>query len=359
MPFDLPSIDSASPEPLIPDKTAARIAAGPGFWTGWLSELSREGLLGALLAEDVIARALREAPGRHRYDSALDAKMTLVCVLAACLFPEEGCDQVLARAFGLPGLRFRPGGVPSGSALSQARERLGELALRRAFELDAERGDAGLGLSALWKGPEVTALDGTTMELHRNDALACEFGSSSEAGRPLLRVVAHVRAASRRWIGAGIGSYHDGENDLADELIGSFRPGMLNLADRGFFSMDRFCGFSGTGADLAWRAKDSAKSIPARTIEVLPDGSELVVLRESDGMPARRRRESRNHAAPRLPDTIARLVTFLVMTETRSGKRKASRIRVLTTLLDHEEHPAPDIASLYAEDGKSKSRSCT
>jgi Transposase DDE domain/Insertion element 4 transposase N-terminal len=349
MPCDLPSIDSASPEALIPDKMAARVAAGPGFWTDWLSELSREGLLEALLGEDVIARALREAPTRHRYDSALNAKMTLICVLVACLFPEKGYDQVLAKAFGLPGLRFRPGEVPSGSALSQARERLGELAVRRVFELDAERGDTELGLSVLWKGLEVTALDGTTMELARNDALACEFGSSSAAGRPLLRVVAHVRTASRRWIGAEIGSYHDGENDLADRLEGSFRPGMLNLADRGFFSMDRFVRFAATGADLAWRVKASAKGIPCKRLEVLPDGSELVVLRESDGMLARRRRESRNHAAPRLPDTIARLVTFTIMTETRSGRRKAATIRVLTTLLDHEDHPARDIAVLYAE----------
>lgn len=349
MPCDLPSIDSECPEALIPDGMAARVAAGPGFWAEWLSELSREGLLEALLAEDVIARALREAPTGHRYDSALDAKMTLVCVLVACLFPGDGYDQVLAKAFGLPGLRFRPGDVPSGSALSQARARLGELAVRRVFELDAGRGDPGPGLPALWKGLEVTALDGTTMELARNAALACEFGSSSEAGRPLLRVVAHVRTASRRWIGAEIGSYHDGENDLADKLEGSFRPGMLNLADRGFFSMDRYCRFSAAGADLAWRVKNSAKSIPARTLELLPDGSELVVLHESDGMLARRRRESRNHAAPRLPDTIARLVTFLVMTETPGGKRKASRIRVITTLLDHEEHPGRDIASLYAE----------
>jgi hypothetical protein len=349
MPFDLPSTDSESPEALIPDKAAARVAAGPGFWTEWLSELSREGLLEALLAEDVIARALREAPTGHRYDSALDAKMTLICVLVACLFPEQGYDQVLAKAFGLPGLRFRPGDVPSGSALSQARARLGELAVRRVFELDAGRGDADLGLTALWNGLEVTALDGTTMELARNAALACEFGSSSEAGRPLLRVVVHVRTASRRWMGAEIGSYHDGENDLADKLEGTFRPGMLNLADRGFFSMDRYVRFSASGAGLAWRVKNSAKSIPCKTLEVLPDGSELVVLHESDGMLARRRRESRNHAAPRLPDTIARLVTFLVMTETPGGKRKASRIRVITTLLDHQDYPARDIASLYAE----------
>ena len=47
---------------------AARIASGPGFWTCWLAELDRQGLLEELLAEDVIARALREAPPGHKYD---------------------------------------------------------------------------------------------------------------------------------------------------------------------------------------------------------------------------------------------------------------------------------------------------
>ena len=39
---------------------AARVASGPGFWADWLAELGRQGLLEELLAEDVIARALRK-----------------------------------------------------------------------------------------------------------------------------------------------------------------------------------------------------------------------------------------------------------------------------------------------------------
>jgi hypothetical protein len=333
----------------VPDELAARVAAGPAFWAEWVDELDRGGLLEELLGRDAIGRALAEAPGSGRYESALNAKMTLVCVLAGCLFPGEGYDRVLARAFGIPGLRFWPGPVPTASALSQARERLGEHALRRLFEIDAEAGDAELGLTALWHGLEVTAIDGTTMELDRNDALACEFGSSSEAGRPLLRIVGHVRVASRRWIAAEAGAYHQGENELADGLLGSFRSGMVSLADRGFPSVERYLAAAGTGADLVWRWKNDSKSLPARTLEVLPDGSELVVMRESGGMLARRRREARNHAAPRLPDTIARLVTFSIVTRTVSGRSKTTRIRVLTTLLDHEEFPAREIAELYAQ----------
>ena len=95
---------------------AARIASGPGFWTDWLAELDRQGLLEELLAEDVIARALREAPPGHQYDRVLTAKMTVICVLVACLFPGAGYDTVLATAFGLPGLQPRPGTeVPTGA----------------------------------------------------------------------------------------------------------------------------------------------------------------------------------------------------------------------------------------------------
>ena len=324
---------------------AARIASGPGFWTEWLAELDRQGLLEDLLAEDVIARALREAPSGHKYDRVLTAKMTVICVLVACLFPGAGYDAVLATAFGLPGLKPRPGAeVPSGSAFSQARKLLGEQAMKRIFELDAAVADADLGIGLLWKGLEVTAIDGTTMELARNGVLDGEFGTPGDGARPLLRITAHVRTATFRWISAAIGGYHDGENALADQLEGSFRPGMLNLADRGFFSMNRFLRFSARGADLAWRIKNGAKSVPLKTVRTLPDGSELVMLHESDGMRARRRRDTCNPQAERLPDTIARLVTFTVTAATRSGRTKTTVMRVLTTLLDHQAYPAREIA---------------
>ena len=225
---------------------AARIASGPGFWTEWLAELDRQGLLEELLAEDVIARALRETPAGHKYDRVLTAKMTVICVLVACLFPGAGYDSVLATAFGLPGLKRRPGAeIPSGSAFSQARKLLGEQVMKRVFELDAAVTDADLGIGLLWKGMEVTAIDGTTMELARNGVLEGEFGTPADGARPLLRVTAHVRTATFRWIGAAIGGYHDGENALADQLEDSFGPGILNLADRGFFSMHRWIRFSG------------------------------------------------------------------------------------------------------------------
>jgi hypothetical protein len=73
------------------------------------------------------------------------------------------------------------------------------------------------------------------------------------------------------------------------------------------------------------------------------------MLRESGGMRSRRRRETGNPQAGRLPDTAARLVSFTVTARTRGGRAKTTVMRVLTTLLDHEAYPAAEIAVLYAE----------
>ncbi len=343
--------DSGEGEARLRAGLAARVSSGPGLWLEVLEGLDRAGLLEQLLAEGAIGEAAATAPHGHKLDRVLTAKNTLLAITAGCLFAGQGYDQVLRTVFAMPGLDpVAPGTpVPSGPALSKARARSGEHVARRAFELDAARTDAELGTGQLWHGLEVTAFDGTTAELDANDELAAAFGVPAGGKHPMLRLVALVRTVTHRWIIAAIGGYHDGENALVDELESALAAGMLNLADRGFFSMDRFIRFSATGAHLCWRAKNGAKSVPFKTLKTLPDGSELVMLHESDGMRARRRRDTGDRTAARLPDTMARLVQFTIVTRTRGGRAKASTIRLLTTLLDHEEHPAGEIAVLYAE----------
>ena len=221
--------------------------------------------------------------------------------------------------------------------------------MRRVFELDAARSDVELGIGATWHGMETTAFDGTTAELFNNDELAEAFGVPAGGTKPKLRIVAHVRTGSRRWIGAAVGGYHDGENALVDELASTLRPGMLNLADRGFFSMDRWIRFSATGAHLCWRVKNGAKSVPFKTLKTLPDGSELVLLRESDSMLGKRRRDiaGQDCAAPARHDRPAGPVHH--RDPHRPRPHKTSTIRVLTTLLDQAAFPAAEIAALYAE----------
>ena len=338
---------------------AARVASGPGFWTEWLAELGRQGLLEELLAEDVIARALREAPSGHKYDRVLTAKMTVVCVLVACLFPGAGYDAVLATAFGLPGLRSGPGAdIPSGSAFSQARKLLGEQVMQRLFELDAAVADADLGIGLLWKGLEVTAIDGTTMELARNGVLDGEFGTPADGARPLLRITAHVRTATFRWISAG---------SAATTTARTPWPTSSKAAS------GRACSTSPTAASSPWTgscgsppaartwpgasrtARNPSRSRPSRPCPTALSWS-CCTNRTACAPGAGATRG--NPRAERLPDTTARLVTFTVTAATRSGRTKTTRMRVLTTLLDHEAYPARRRSpSCMPRDGKSKSRS--
>ena len=255
---------------------------------------------------------------------------------------------MLALVFGMPGLPARPGTpVPSGRAYSKARARSGEAPARAMFEADAARGDIPAGPDGTAFGLEITQIDGTTLELFNDPLLAEEFGIPSPGAKPLLRLVGLLHSGTRRWRAAVIGRYLDGENALADGLQDAFGPGQLNLADRGFFSMDRFLRFSGTGAHLLWRVKNGAKSVPFKTLDVLKDGSELVLLRESGGMRARRRKAAGDPALPSLPDTIARLICFTVLTRTSGGRTKTTQIRLLTTLLDPGLYPAGELAVLY------------
>ncbi|MGH3238679.1 MAG: transposase domain-containing protein, partial [Streptosporangiaceae bacterium] len=323
---------------------AALAAAGPGFWEDLLGGLRREGLISALLADGAITRAVAEADHGHQLDRVLTAEVTAMCVITGALFPDQGYDLVLARTFRMPGLPVKPGTVtPSGPALSKARVLLGEQVMRRIFELDAARTGTELGTGATWHGMETTGIDGTTIELFNNDELADAFGVPAGGTKPKIRLVAHIRTGSRRWIAAAIGGYHDGENTLADELEASFTPRIINLADRGFFSMDRWIRFSASGAHLAWRVKNGAKSVPFKTLRPLADGSELVLLRESGSMLGRRRRDAGDKTLPRLPGTVARLISFTICART-ARRAKTTTIKVLTTLLDHQEFPAQEIA---------------
>ena len=196
----------------------------------------------------------------------------------------------------------------------------------------------------------VTATDGTVFDLADTAAMRERFTTPSKGRFPQARMVALVTCGNRWILAARIGSSGTSEQVLADSLISELGPDTINLADRGFFSMDRWIRASATGAHLVWRVKNGARSLPARLERTLPDASAWVMLHESDQMLARRRKTCGDKTMPRLAPTLARLVEFTVTSRDRSGRPvKTSRYRVLTTLLDHRRHPAEKIAALYAE----------
>lgn len=185
-----------------PGGLLAQAAAGPGFWEDLLGELRGAGLIAELLADGVIATAVAQADHGHKLDRTLTAEVTAMCVITGAVFPGQGYDLVLARTFAMPGLPVKPGTLtPPGPALSRARVLPGEQVMRRIAEIGAARADADLGISTAWHEMEVTAIDGTAIELFSNDELAGASGvPRAGPGRrsALPRTCAPRPAAGRR-----------------------------------------------------------------------------------------------------------------------------------------------------------------
>jgi hypothetical protein len=100
-----------------------------------------------------------------------------------------------------------------------------------------------------------------------------------------VRWVAAAESGTGALTGAAFGPYTTGEQTLALDLLASFGPGILVLADRNFLSHTLARDVLATGAHILWRASASFALRPVRT---LADGTyvaELKPARKSDGPP--------------------------------------------------------------------------
>lgn len=322
------------------------VVAGPGG-TVEVDDAVLGGILGSLADTTVISAGLAAAGHTDQRSRVLTGVVTVAAILGLCLFRRENYDLVLARV--LTGSRRAiDGGPPTGQALSAARTRLAPQTMQAVFERAATiMPPAAAGSYAF--GLLLTAFDGTVFDLAATADITAQFATPSAGRFPQARLVTLVACGTRWVLAARLGSSALSEQHLVDQLADALAPGTLNLADRNFFSMARWVRFTTTGAHLAWRVKNGAKSLPARIMRVLSDGSAMVRLRESDAMLTARRARTGDRNLPRLPDTLARLVEFTLAVTDSTGRTRISRFRILTTLLDHEQYPADQIAAIYAE----------
>jgi hypothetical protein len=354
-------LEGGGPQPTTDDAGSAAaslreaVLAGPAAVNS-LDEDTRAGAFRLIADPGQISAALVTAGHVDKRRRVLTGEATVATVLGLCLYSGEGYDSVLHRVVPtLPGV-LKPGDeVPTGSALTQARARLHDEAMQALFTAGQAQPDTAAppeqadlpGATAF--GLELTVYDGTVFDLALTTKMLAEFAVPTGGRYPQARVVTLATCGNRKVRAAAIGSYKTSEQQLCDQTEGALGPGQLNLSDRNFFSMRRWVRFSATGAHLAWRVKNGARSLPAKTIDTLPDGSTLVRLHESDSMLARRRRDAGDKTLPRLPDTTARLVEFMLTVTDERGRKRLSRFRILTTLLDPDRYPAGQIAAVYAE----------
>ena len=145
------------------------------------------------------------------------------------------------------------------------------------------------------------------------------------AGYPTLRMMTLVETGTRGMIGAVLGSAADrDEATLARRLLPLLHPGMVVLLDRAFDAAAFLTELNQTGARFLVRSK-STRRPPVLTH--LPDGSFLSDLR---GLPVR-------------------IIDAELTVTGADGSRVRDRYRLITTLLDHDHHPAAELVRLYHE----------
>jgi hypothetical protein len=340
----------AMPEDSAPGSLREAVLAGPGepVALGHCQDVAE-----LVIRPPALTGALAAAGHRDVRSRALTAAASAAAVLGLCLYSGEGQDSVLARIWPLtapvrPGFGVGSPEVVTAPALSKARERLPVQVMESLFQASASMPDVETkGLRVF--GMIATAFDGTVFDLHPDPQVSLRYATPSGGTCPQARVVTLIRCGTRRVLAAQIGSYAVSEQALWDRMVTTLQPGTINFCDRNFFSMDRWRRAAATGAHLVWRVKNGKKSLPAKVIRRLPDGSYLVRLHESDAMLAARRKAIGDPHAARLDDIVARLVEFDVVVTDEAGKKTPSHFRVLTTLTDHETFPARQVAQAYTE----------
>ena len=312
-----------------------------------LSDHISLGVLTRVFPPEVIDEVLAECGRvevRHRL---LPARVVVYYVLGLALFSTSSYEEVMRML--VAGHSWASGwsrewSVPTKAALFQARKRLGAEPLRALFDKAvvplADPQVAG-GFYRSWR---LMSMDGLCLDVTDTEANVERFGrpaSSRGQGRggafPQVRVLGLAECGSHTIIDAAVGSYRQGEQTLAEAVLRSLLPGMLLLADRGFFSYPLWAKARRTGADLLWRIKSNA---------VLP-----VDKRYSDGSFASRIYPGTKARRNDTDGIDVRVVEYtLAPGDPDIGLDTAERTyRLLTTITDPVAAPAAELAQLYTQ----------
>ncbi|MPY95604.1 MAG: IS4 family transposase [Acidimicrobiia bacterium] len=302
-----------------------------------LSDLVSVGVLTRVFPPGLVDEVVAGCGRTERRHRSLPARVMAYFSIGMALHSEGSYEDVLGLL--TDGLAWSSGAepvkLPSKSAIFQARARLGAAPVEALFRQVAAP-LAGRGAAGSWlAGRRLVAVDGTTLDVADTAENAEFFGRAGvnkgeQAAFPQARVLAVAECGSHAIFDAAVGPYTTGENTLAGEVVDRLEAGMLVLADRGFCGYPLWRRAAATGADLLWRAKSTMKP---RHLETLPDGTWLGELRPGG-----------NAARTAEPLTV-RVVDYHL----DDGRPNDTAYRLLTTLVDHNEAPAEDLALAYAQ----------
>jgi hypothetical protein len=305
--------------------------------------------------------------GAQRSDGTLPPHVVAYLTMALCLFTEDDYTEVATKVTGSLdrwGCWNSAWSVPTSSAITQARKRLGRRVFPEIFERTcgpvAGQAHPMAGLLAegrtrgAWlRGWRVLAIDGFEVDVPDTDENAAEFGyAGSGANRsayPKARVVAMAECGTHAFVAAEVDAYRVGEKTLAQRLYPRLRADELLTADRNFYSFHAWGLAAATGAALVWRAPTQL-GLPV--VRVLSDGTYLTVLINPKirGTLRRQRLLAAARAGQDLdPEQahLARVIEYDV--PDRVGNGSGELIVLLTTITDPAQAHADELAAAYSE----------
>jgi hypothetical protein len=317
-----------------------------------LSDLVSVGVLTRVFPPDLVDEVIASTGRTQVRNRALPARVMAYFAVGMGMYSEGSYEDVLAQL--TDGLSWTSGWaqeypLPSKSAIFQARARLGPEPVQALFERVA-RPLGGPDMPGVWAaGRRLVAVDGTCLDVADTPANDQHFGrpgvnKGERAAFPQARVMALAECGTHAIFAARVGTYGQSEAALAAELLpAALEPGMLMMADRGFFSYALWRAAAATGADLLWRIRIDRFGPKPEHLQDLPDGSWLAHLRRSTGAAER-------NAGPMLVGVID---YTLEQTETQGtateGAADAVVYRLFTTMLDPDQAPATELAAAYAQ----------
>jgi hypothetical protein len=320
-----------------------------------LTDVISLGVLAEVMGRDLIEDVLDATGRREQRSRRLPAHVMVRFCLAMCLFFDDDYEEVMRKLVGsLKSMNsWRDDWkVPSTSAITQARQRLGVEPLRTLFERTAVP-VAGRGTKGAWCGTRrLMAIDGFMLDVPDTPQNAAEFGRKSNGTKasafPQVLTVVLAECGSHAVVGACLGSCNGDERALAERLLPRLEPDMLVTADRNFYSFALWTAFREAGVDLLWRVN---ANIELPVLRWLPDGSYLSVACNPKIRGQRRdnliRRARSGAEIDSSEGHLVRVVEYDV--PDREGNGTGEIICVMTSILDPVEATAEELAAAYHE----------
>ncbi len=268
----------------------------------------------------------------------LPAHVVVYYVIALALYMRSSYREVLRCL--QEGVRWLSGPdanvkVTGDSGISQARSRLGAEPLKRLYATIVAPIAQPNTKGAWYRQWRLVSLDGSSLDVADTAENAKAFGRPSgprgSGAFPKIRFVALLENGTHVFWAAQMSKFATTELTLAKEVVKSLRKGMLCLADRLFPGYQLWQMAAQTGADLLWRTKRTAC---LEVEERLADGSYLsrIYLNTGD-------RRKRRKAIP------VRVIEYRL----KNVPGAEAIYRLITTILDPKQAPAPELAALYHE----------